>query len=140
ADARGHIDYFGGSGWTMGPFGGLDGQGGQRDPYTIACCPGQNKPPGYYGQSLVKLAPRTLNLEASWTPNDWCLLEHKDNDLGGSGPVLIDFVFTDGATSTFAVGGGKAGRLYAVDTGRMKRDLVESSSGPALRGDFLVAD
>jgi outer membrane protein assembly factor BamB len=139
-DAGGNVYYFVGNGWTMGHFGGHDGQGHERDPYVIACCPGQAKPPGYYGQSLVKLAPRTLTLEGSWTPAEWCSLEHHDDDLGGSGPVLVDFRFSDGDTRTFAVGGGKEGRLYAIDTSRMKRDLVEGPAGGALRGDFLVAD
>ena len=86
----------------------------------------------------MKLAPRTLTLEGSWTPTEWCSLEHHDDDLGGSGPVLVDFRFSDGDTRTFAVGGGEED-VYAIDTSRMKRDLVEGPAGGALRR-LLVGD
>ena len=132
-DSRGHIYYFVGNGWTMGYV-------GKQAWYTPACCPGQPKPIGYYGESLVKLAPRTLALVGSWTPGAWCDLERGDNDLGGSGPVLIDLPFPGGAR-TYAVGGGKDGRLYSVDTGSITGpDMVEGAPATALRGSFVVAN
>jgi len=132
-DAKGHVYYFVGNGWTHGC-------SGKTHWYATSCEPGQPKPIGYYGESLVRLDPRNgLALVGSWTPATWCQIELGDNDLGGSGPVLIDFTLAGGATRTFAVGGGKEGRLYSIDTGLITHpDLVEGRSVAALRGDFHV--
>ena len=60
-------------------------------------------------------------------------------DLGGSGPALIDFTLAGGGPRTFAVGGGKEGHLYAIDTGAVAApDGVEGLSTRALHGNFDV--
>lgn len=133
-DDKGHVYYFVGNGWTLGCI-------GKTDWYGTACRPGQPKPLGYYSESLVRLDPRNgLALVGSWTPGNWCDIDRSDNDLGGSGPALVDFAFPDGDIRTFAVGGGKEGRLYSIDTGLIARpDLVEGWSVNALLGNFDVA-
>jgi hypothetical protein len=154
-DAQGHVYVFAGNGWTHGCI-------GKRAWYFIACEEGQTfqvplvlpgtavvlpfsvrpqpKPPGYYGESLVRLDPRNgLALVGSWTPANWCWLDHQDFDLGGSGPALIDFGLAGGAVRTFAVGGGKEGRLYSIDTEAVTHpDGVEGFSMQALHGNFDV--
>lgn len=132
-DAQGHVYAFAGNGWTHGC-------SGKTAWYANACEDKQSKPAGYYGESLVRLDPRNrLALVGSWTPAKWCDLEHADADLGGSGPALIDFTLAGGAPRTFAVGGGKEGRLYAIDTGAVVHpDGVEGLSMRALHGNFDV--
>jgi hypothetical protein len=134
-DATGYVYYFVGNGWTHGCI-------GKTAWYATACSSGQEKPSGYYGESLIKLDPEHgLALVGSWTPETWCDLELGDYDLGGSGPVLIDFAPVGDASRTFAVGGGKEGRLYSIDTGLVTHPgMVERQSVVALRGDFRVVD
>ena len=131
-DAQGHVYAFAGNGWTHGCI-------GRTAWYSTACEAAQPKPSGYYGESLVRLDPRNgLALVGSWTPADWCRLDLGDHDLGGSGPALIDFGLPGGAR-TFAVGGGKDGRLYSIDTGAVTHpDGVEGLSMQALHGNFDV--
>ena len=132
-DAQGHVYAFAGNGWTHGC-------SGKTAWYATACEVGQPKPPGYYGELLVRLDPRNgLALVGSWTPANWCEIELRDLDLGGSGPALIDFTLAGGGPRTFAVGGGKEGRLYAIDTSVVAHpDGVEGLSMRALHGNFDV--
>src|SRR5215467_13797721 len=122
-DNLGNVYYFVGNGWPTG-----------RDPPRPPCNysgPGIfGKPAGYYGESLIKLDPGNgLRLIGSWTPTNWCDLDNNDNDLGGSGPALID-VAIDGNLRTLAVGGGKGGALYVVDTGLITQpDIVAGCGG-----------
>jgi hypothetical protein len=132
-DAQGHVYAFAGNGWTHGC-------SGKTAWYADACEVGQPKPSGYYGESLVRLDPRNgLALVGSWTPANWCEIDLRDWDLGGSGPALIDFTLAGGAPRTFAVGGGKEGRLYAIDTAAVAHpDGVEGPEMRALHGNFHV--
>ena len=80
-----------------------------------------------------------LALVGSWTPAEWCDLDLGDNDLGGSGPLLLDFAPDGSDLRTFAVGGGKEGRLYSIETRLITQpELVEGMSVTALRGEFSV--
>jgi hypothetical protein len=134
-DSKGHVYYFTANGWTHGCT-------GNADPYwtAVSCTPGQPKPAGYFAESLVKLDPaNSLALVGSWTPATWCELDLVDNDLGGSGPALIEFTLAGGTTRTFAVGGGKEGRLYSIDVDLVTHpDMVEGQPVTALRGAFPV--
>jgi hypothetical protein len=124
-DRSGNVYYFAGNGWPTGR------NDQTHRPPCIANGPDiLQKPAGYYGESLIKLDPSNgLRLIGSWTPTNWCDLDNADNDLGGSGPALIN-VAIDGTQRTIAVGGGKAGALYAVDTGLItKPDLVAGCAG-----------
>jgi hypothetical protein len=134
-DSKGHVYYFTANGWTHGCTGNA-----QPYWYAVSCTPGQPKPAGYFAESLVKLDPaNSLALVGSWTPATWCELDLGDNDLGGSGPALIEFTLAGGTTRTFAVGGGKEGRLYSIDVDLVTHpDMVEDQSVAALRGAFPV--
>jgi outer membrane protein assembly factor BamB len=88
------------------------------------------KPAGYLAESLVRLDTQATGSWkdnqglASWTPYDWCELDLWDADLGGSGPMLIPGATPGGLP--IAIGGGKAGVLYAIDTSKINQpDLVE---------------
>lgn len=103
-DSQGFAYVFTGNGWLHG---------------RSSACPEGNpngfqnspaKPVGYLAESLLKLDPgRGLGLVGSWTPWNWCELDFTDDDLGGSGPVLVE-----SRTSRIAVGGGKADVLYTL--------------------------
>lgn len=110
------------------------------------------KPVGYFGELLVRLDlfhPELWQANqgvASWTPYNWCELEQQDTDLGGSGPMLIPGISAplpswgsgpdQTGPTTVAIGGGKEGILYAIDTARVATaGLVEwMAPGPNQRG------
>jgi hypothetical protein len=133
-DAQGHVYAFTGNGWTHGC-------SGKTQWYANACEIGQPKPAGYYGESLVRLDPRNglaassgrgrRAIGARWS---WAM-----PTSAAPGPALFDFAPAGSATRTFAVGGGKEGRLYAIDTSAVAQpDGVEGLYVRALHGDFHV--
>jgi outer membrane protein assembly factor BamB len=63
-----------------------------------------------WGQSLVKLAPKTLKLEDYFTPPNLDLINEKDLDFGSGGPVM----FTYGGMQIVAAA-GKDGIIYLLD-------------------------
>jgi hypothetical protein len=104
--------------------------------YDHACDPNQHpvKPSGQFAESLVRLDTERVGVwkdnhgVSSWTPYDWCELDRTDADLGASGPMLIPGGATVGVPP-IAIGGGKAGVLYAIDTAKIRGpDLVEWAS------------
>jgi hypothetical protein len=124
-DNQGNVYYFVGNGWPTGR------NDARRKPPCDYSGPGiLSKPAGYYGQSLIKLDPaNSLRLAGSWSPTNWCELDNTDNDLGGSGPALIDAAI-NGEHRTLAVGGGKAGALYVIDVGLTSSpDIVAGCAG-----------
>jgi thiolase-like protein len=124
-DNQGNVYYFVGNGWPTGR------NDARHKPPCDYSGPGiLSKPAGYYGQSLIKLDPaNSLRLVGSWSPTNWCALDNTDNDLGGSGPALIDAAI-NGARRTLAVGGGKAGALYVIDIGLTSSpDIVAGCAG-----------
>jgi hypothetical protein len=69
---------------------------------------------GVWGESLLAWMP-TLGLAATYTPWNYCQLDHVDNDLGGSSPVLFDLDVTQTATPHLMALGGKQGNVYLLD-------------------------
>jgi outer membrane protein assembly factor BamB len=65
-----------------------------------------------FGQSVVRLSGKDLNVVDFFTPWDWAEQVAVDNDLGSSGPVYV-------ADGPFVVGGGKEGILYSIDPNQM---------------------
>jgi hypothetical protein len=124
-DNLGNVYYFVANGWPTGR-----GDANHKPPCDYSGSGILSKPAGYYGESLIKLDPgNALRLVGSWTPTNWCELDNRDNDLGGSGPALID-VAINGKLRTLAVGGGKAGALYVIDTGLISSsDIVAGCAG-----------
>jgi hypothetical protein len=116
-DGDRYLYFFTGNGW--------DSKSHSHQNPALACDPSQHppKPPSYFGESLVKLDLQNVagwkdnQVAASWTPSDWCELDHNDADLGSSGPMLITAATAD--TPSIAVGGGKAGVLYSIDTAKI---------------------
>jgi hypothetical protein len=106
------------------------------------------KPADYFAESLLKLDLQRPDLWssqqaiASWSPYDWCELEQHDTDLGGSGPMLVPGAARpsppwgvsgpQSGQTTIAIGGGKAGVLYAIDTAKITSgNLIEWMPLPA---------
>lgn len=54
----------------------------------------------------------SIRLVDWFTPENWQILDAKDNDLGGSGPVLLP-------GTGYIIGGGKEGIMYVVDPNNM---------------------
>ena len=67
-----------------------------------------------YGDTVFRLAPRTLQLAGFYTPASWEYITRRDLDMGTSTPV----VFRWGDRQWTAVG-GKEGAIYLTDTGAM---------------------
>ncbi len=88
---------------------------------STGCDIGMPRPAGYYSETLIKLdATNALRLVGSWSPANWCELDHNDADLGGSGPILISSS-VDRNGMPLAMGGGKDGRLFMIDTCTLTR-------------------
>jgi len=72
------------------------------------------------GEALLRFSadPAFSGLSAdSYAPGNWLALDNADDDLGGTGPVLVD---VPGATpSALLVGLGKDGKIYLVDRAHM---------------------
>jgi hypothetical protein len=140
-DGAGNIYYFVGNGWTLGT--GVTGFG-------AACNPDQPvRPSAYLGESLIRLNTNGgLHLVGSWSPTDWCDLDLNDFDIGGSGPILIN-VSIAGSARTLAVGGGKGGALYVIDTALVSSPNIVAGNAkdgkpvpetPFVQGFCLVCD
>ncbi|HKQ78003.1 MAG TPA: hypothetical protein VJ810_30175, partial [Blastocatellia bacterium] len=66
-----------------------------------------------FGETLLKLAPRTLNLLDWFTPSNWMSLNNGDLDLGSSGPVFLP------GTNLFVIGGKGGGKGYLIDSNNL---------------------
>jgi hypothetical protein len=71
-----------------------------------------------FGNSLVRLDPKTLAVKDYFTPSNHIYLNDADLDFGGSGPMLIP-------GSDYVVGGGKQGVMFV----RRKSGLGKFTSG-----------
>lgn len=67
-----------------------------------------------FGDTLLKLAPGTLDLAGYYTPADWEYLTRKDLDMGTTTPAIFRW-----NNRVLAAIGGKEGAVYLVDTAIM---------------------
>jgi outer membrane protein assembly factor BamB/mono/diheme cytochrome c family protein len=67
-----------------------------------------------FGDTVLKLAPRTLNLAGYFTPDIWQYLMRRDLDMGTTTPVIFRW---RGRVLTAV--GGKEGAIYVTDTAAM---------------------
>ncbi len=67
-----------------------------------------------FGDTVLKLVPRTLQLAGYYTPTIWQDLTRRDLDMGGTTPVI--FPWRD---RVLAAVGGKEGAIYVTDTAAM---------------------
>ena len=78
------------------------------------------------GEAVIRFQPGPIfsgNPSDYWAPTNWLQLDNGDNDLGGSGPLLVD---VPGATpSHLVVALGKDGNAYLVN-----RDNLGGISAP----------
>ena len=68
------------------------------------------------GEAIIRFPPDlvlTNNVTNFWTPTNWSTLDSEDNDIGGSGPILVT---VPGATpSQLVVALGKDGNAYLLN-------------------------
>jgi hypothetical protein len=104
--------------------GGMWGSGGPAvDPAGIVYDTTGNSPdgsqnaPGVWGESLLAWAWQTpLQLIGTYTPWNYCQMDHADTDLGGSTPVVIpDLDPSTTSTPHLVAFGSKQGNAYLVD-------------------------
>ena len=67
-----------------------------------------------FGDTVLKLVPRTLQVAGYYTPTIWQDLTRRDLDMGGTTPVI--FPWRD---RVLAAVGGKEGAIYVTDTAAM---------------------
>jgi hypothetical protein len=87
------------------------------------------------GEAVVRLSPNLSFAETEndyFTPADWRGLDRDDDDLGGSGPVLLSL--RSGAPSDLAIALGKDGKAYLLD-----RDHL-GGEAHALREEMVSTD
>ena len=75
-----------------------------------------------FGESIVKLAPVTLNRLDFFTPSNFASLNSSDLDFGGGGPVMVP-------GTNMLVTGGKQGKEYLLNT---------ASLGGTVSGDTQI--
>jgi uncharacterized protein (TIGR03437 family) len=65
-----------------------------------------------FGESVLHFSGADLSLKDWYTPQEWSDLNDQDRDVGSSGAIVMP-------NSNVLLAGGKAGMLYAVQTGSM---------------------
>jgi hypothetical protein len=70
-----------------------------------------------YGDSFIRLAPKTLTPLDYFTPSDQATLEANDSDFGSTGAVLLNN--QPGSVPQELFGGGKDGTLFVLKRGNM---------------------
>jgi len=69
---------------------------------------------GKFGNTVMALNPKTLQLLDSFTPSDWEYLNSKDLDLGAAGPVIFPF-----KQFTLVASAAKQSVLYLLDANNL---------------------
>ena len=77
-----------------------------------------------FGSSVVKVAPATLNVQDSFTPQNWQYLSDNNVDPAAGGVTLIP-------GTQLLVAGGKEGVIYLLDRNNMGR--LEGTDGPPVQ-------
>ena len=85
---------------------------------------------GQYADTFLALSAKDLKLLDYYTPANREWLTRKDLDMGNVTPVVISYKGHE-----FLVGGGKEGRLFALDTASLGG---ESHRQPAFRSELLA--
>ncbi len=79
---------------------------------------GDQPNPTEYGDSFVKLNPKTLRLLDYFTPSNQANMQAKDNDGGVTGALLLPYQYF-GSVAYELVGGNKSGRFYLLNRAAM---------------------
>lgn len=69
---------------------------------------------GEFGDTILRLEPRTLRLAGYYAPQIWEYITRRDLDMGTSTPVIFRW-----HQRVLAAVGGKEGAIYVVDTAKM---------------------
>ncbi len=71
-----------------------------------------------YGESIIAVAPDMKTLHGTFTPSDWQSLNNSDSDFGSGGVMAIPVVQGQ-ASPPLAIGAGKDGNAYLVNTSKL---------------------
>ena len=85
-----------------------------------------------YGDSVLKLGEKNLELRDSYTPEDYRRLQEKDADLGSVSPALLPEI-SESKTPYMLVQGGKDGKLRLIDRKNLGGDDGLGQVGGALQ-------
>lgn len=69
---------------------------------------------GEFGDTVLKLSPRTLQVAGYYTPSIWQYITRRDLDMGTSTPVIFRW-----HNRVLTAVGGKEGAIYVTDTAAM---------------------
>lgn len=83
-----------------------------------------------FGESMIKLAPKSLRLLDFFTPSSFITLNDSDLDFGSEGPTILP------DTNLFVVG-GKENKMYLLNTGNMGKQVAGDGQIPQV---FQVVD
>lgn len=83
-----------------------------------------------YGDSVLKLEPKSLRVLDFFAPFDEASLNRTDNDLGASGPVLLPD--QAGPRPHLLATAGKSGRIYLLDRDRLGHKDTSGKDGNAV--------
>jgi hypothetical protein len=90
-----------------------------------------------FGDSILKLTPKTLTVFDYFTPFDQAIDQGEDLDLGSGGPVLLDLKDNSGVTHNLLVVAGKDKKIYVADRSKLGKQTPNNSGiyqaiGPVL--------
>lgn len=69
---------------------------------------------GEFGDTVFRLAPRTLQLDGYYTPSTWQYITRRDLDMGTSTPAVFRW-----NNHVLTAVGGKEGAIYVTDVSQM---------------------
>lgn len=104
--------------------------------------PTSGNTPGVWGNSLVQF-DRWLHVQRSYSPFNYCLLDHADTDLGACSPMTFDLDPAVSGTTHLAAFGGKQGSVYLVDRdalpgGTVRRPDCDVANPPSPDSDLSL--
>jgi hypothetical protein len=128
---------------TIAPKGGVWGPGGVASDGTNPFVTTGNTSTGSTwggGEAVIRLQPGPVfsgSPNDYWAPINWSSLDNTDQDLGGSGPVLVD---VPGATpSALVVALGKDGNAYLLNRSNLGGVTVPVAQSPVGSGPIIQA-
>lgn len=81
--------------------------------------------PNVWGQSLLRWKP-PLQLDATYTPFNYCLMDVADMDLGGSSPILLPDLSDTGTTTPHLTAfSSKQGTVFLADRDKLPGNITQ---------------
>jgi hypothetical protein len=80
-----------------------------------------------FGDSILKLTPKTLTVFDYFTPFDQAIDQRGDLDLGSGGPVLLNLKDNSGVTHKLLVVASKDKKIYVADRNNLGKQTPNNS-------------